>query len=71
MMYTLWQSKKMIKKLVNNVLLLLQHSHMYVRDNHKYVCTGREVNEETVNRSGVFGLEIPVSYHFYGHEEGV
>lgn len=44
---------------------------MYVRDNHKYVCTGREVNEETVNRSGVFGLEIPVSYHFYGHEEGV
>ena len=28
-----------------------------------------EVIGERVNPGGVYGLELPVSYHFYGHEK--
>ena len=30
-----------------------------------------EVIGGRTNRGGGYGLEIPVSYHFYGHEKGV
>ena len=26
---------------------------------------------ERINRGGGYGLEIPVSYHFYGHEKSI
>ena len=48
---------------------VIQQSRIYVPDIPKYVQA--KVIEERINRGGGYGLQIPVSYHFCGHEKGV
>ena len=44
------------------------HCHVYVPDTPKYK---QGLIGERINRGGAYGLEMPVSYHFYGHKKGV
>ena len=72
MMYTLGQQKK---KIHMDSLSSLAICHCYTAVISMLLTVPNtsvqaEVIEERVNLGCSYGLEIPVSYHFYGHERG-
>ena len=74
-MNMVWQLKKKIHsygqpELVGHVPLLNSKViSMFLR--FPNTSAQAEVIGDRIKRGGGYGLEIPVSYHFYGHENGI